>query len=379
MTFLERHKVRRVVNTLGTSTIVGANVAPPEVIAVVSEALAANCEIDELQRAASRAIALATGAEAGCVTSSAASGIAIAAAACMTGADLSKVATLPDTEGLANEVVLQLAHDVNFGAPISQMVRVSGARVVRIGTANHCDAFHLRGALSERTAAVLYVVNGAISGAADLIPLDRAVAIAGAVHVPVIVDAAAEPDVRPFLRAGASLVITSGHKAMGAPTSCLLCGGKELIRACYLQNWGIGRAMKVGKEGVAGLIAAIERWYGPRLEDGPDEAARYSEVTAVLAEKLDVRPAGQPHRVSIPIARDARQVANLLREGDPPIWVNDATGRTLILDLRNLSPADAAEVARRIQSAVSSTAAPDEDVPYHDLYWSEARLLRWPD
>jgi uncharacterized pyridoxal phosphate-dependent enzyme len=272
--------------------------------------------------------------------------------------------------------VLQLAHDVNFGAPISQMVRVSGARVIRIGTANHCDAFHLRGALSERTAAVLYVVNGAISGAADLISLERSIAIAGAAGVPVIVDAAAEPDIRPFVRAGASIVITSGHKAMGAPTSGLLCGSKELIRACYLQNWGIGRAMKVGKEGIAGLIAAVERWYG----SGPaDQSARYSEVTAALAEKLDVRPAGQPHRVGIQVTRDARQVANLLREGDPPIWVNDATGRTLILDIRNLSVTGAAEVAGRIQSAVNSGAAPDEDVPYHDLYWSEARLLRWPD
>ena len=99
--------------------------------AAVTEALAVNCEIDQLQRAACRAIAEATGAEAGCVTSSASSGIAIATAACMSGADLSKIARLPDTEGMANEVVLQLAHDVNFGAPISQMVRVAGARVVR--------------------------------------------------------------------------------------------------------------------------------------------------------------------------------------------------------------------------------------------------------
>src|SRR5262249_39395579 len=165
-------------------------------------------------------------------------------------------------------------HDVNFGAPISQMVRLSGARVVTIGTANHCDGFHLRGALSPRTAAVLYVVNGAISSAADLIPLEECVAIAG--DVPGIVDAAAEPDVRLFLRAGASIVISSGHKAMGALTSGLICGRKALIRACYLQNWGIGRAMKVGKEGIAGLIAAIERWYGP---DRGDEAAHHSEVT----------------------------------------------------------------------------------------------------
>ena len=88
------------------------------------------------------------------MTSSASSGIAIATAACMTGPDLSKILRLPDSEGLANEVVLQQAHDVNFGAPISQMVRLSGARVMRIGTANHCDAFHLRGALSPRASTI---------------------------------------------------------------------------------------------------------------------------------------------------------------------------------------------------------------------------------
>src|SRR5207247_4132144 len=130
--------------------------------------------------------------------SSASSGIAVATAACMTGADLSKIANLPDTEGLPNQVVLQQAHDINFGAPISQMVRLAGARVVRIGTANHCDTFHLRGALSPATAAVLYVVNNAVSSGADLVSLEECAAIAGAAGVPVIVDAAAEPAVRPF-------------------------------------------------------------------------------------------------------------------------------------------------------------------------------------
>jgi len=376
MTFFERHKVPLVVNALGTSTIVGANVASPEVIAAAAEALAVNCEIDELQRAACRAIAQATGAEAGCVTSSASSGIAIATAACMTGPDLARISCLPDTEGLANEVLLQQAHDVNFGVPISQMVRLAGARVIRLGTANHCDAFHLRGALSPRTAAVLYVVNGAVSSAADLAPLAQCVAIASASSVPVIVDSAAETDVRPFLQAGASIVISSGHKAMGAPTSGLLCGRKELIRACYLQNWGIGRAMKVGKEGIAGLMAAVERWYGR----GPNaDTERYAAVTALFAAKMEVQPGDAPHRIRISVTREARHIANLLREGDPPIWVNDATDRTLVLDLRNITLADAAQAAERILSAMNSKDRPVEDVPYHDLYWSEARLLRWPD
>ena len=258
------------------------------------------------------------------------------------------------------------------------MVRLSGARVIRIGTANHCDTFHLRGALSPRTAAVLYVVNGAISAAADLVPLERCVAIANAAGVPVIVDAAAEPDVRPFLRAGASIVIASGALTRRrSHQQHALRKLKALICACWPPGGGASaERMKVGKEGVAGLIAAVERWYAR----GPaDESACYSDIVAALSGKLDVRPAGQPHRVGIQTSRDARQIANLLREGDPPIWVNDAIGSVLTLDLRNLTAAGAAQVAARILSAMSSNAQPNEDVPYHDLYWSEARLLRWPD
>jgi uncharacterized pyridoxal phosphate-dependent enzyme len=375
MTFFERHKVRRIVNALGTSTIVGANTASPEVIAVAAEALSVNCEIDELQRAASRAIAKATGAEAGGVTSSASSGIAIATAACMTGADLSRISRLPDSEGMADEVLLQLAHDVNFGAPISQVVRLPGASVVRLGTANHCDSFHLSGALSSRTAAVLFVVNGAISSTADLISLEECVEIASGSGVPVIVDAAAETDVRPFIQTGASIVITSGHKAMGAPTSGLLCGKKDLIRACYLQNWGIGRAMKVGKESIAGLIAAVERWYGR----DPDSGADYAAVKAIFAAKLEIHSAGAPHRIRIAVPREARSVANLLREGEPSIWVNDAIGHNITLDLRNVTLTGAEQAAERIVWAMNSKESPVEDVPYHDLYWSEKRLLRWPD
>jgi hypothetical protein len=131
--------------------------------------------------------------------------------------------------------------------------------------------------------------------------------------------------------------------------------------------------MKVGKEGIAGMIAAVERWYGTSV------GSEYGEVIAALAAKLEVHPASTPHRVHIRVKREARQIANLLREGDPPIWVNAAADRTLTLDLRNLTPADATQLAARIGLAEKSSDAPREDVPYHDLYWSEARLLRWPD
>ena len=369
--FGDRFGVRQIINAMGTSTIVGASPAVAEAIAAAGDALALNFEIDELQRAASRWISQATRTEAACVTSSASSGLAICAAACMTGPDLAAIARLPETAGMRTEIVMQFAHDINFGARVSQMVRLSGASVTHIGTANHCDSFHLRGALSENTAAMLYVVNSAVNREAGLLSLERCVELCAG--VPVIVDAAAETDVRPFYERGASLVIASGQKAMGAPTSGLICGKKNLVRSCYLQNWGIGRAMKVGKEGIAGMIAAAERWYhrDPHEHDG-----RYASIVAQLKHTLQVRETAWPHKIAIDLKSDARKTANLLREGDPAIWVNDADGQALILDLRAVRIEDATVIARAIANAHGD---PHEDVPFHDLYYSEERLLRWPD
>jgi L-seryl-tRNA(Ser) seleniumtransferase len=326
-------------------------------------------------------IACATGAEAGCVTSSCSAGLAIAAAAAMTGRDLARIARLPDTDGLPSEVALMLAHDVNFGAQVSQMIRLSGARVAYIGTASHCDEFHIRGALHEKTAALFYVDSGVVNPAGDFPSLEQCVALARAKGVPVVVDAAARAEVRPFLAAGADLVIISAHKQMGAPTSGMICGRLDLVRACYLQNYGIGRAMKVGKEGIAGCMAAVEAWYS---RDVAEQERNWRKLAAILAEKAPIHDGAAPHMAicSLPenVKLSAQAVANRLREGDPPVWVRHADNqrRELYLDLRVMSEEDASRIAKCLASALGNPAPPAEDVPFHDLYWSERRLLEWP-
>ena len=377
-----RFGFKRVLNAMGMPTILGANTASPEVREAVSAILAMSVEIDELQAAACRVIARSTGAEAGCVTSSCSSGLAIAAAAAMTGPDLARVARLPDTEGLRDEIVLPLAHDINFGAPISQMIRLSGAKVVRVGTANHCDVLHLRGELGPKTAALFFVDSGDVNPVGSFVTLEQCLETAHGAGLPVVVDTAAGADIRPFLKAGADLVITSAHKQMGAPTSGMICGRLELVRACYLQNYGIGRAMKVGKEGVIGCMAAVEAWYA---RDVAEQERRWRALVDILAESLPVRSGASPYTAVCTIPANtglsARALANSLREGDPPLWVWDADDerQELHLDLRVMSEDDARAVAERLADALENPSRPAEDVPYHDLYWSERRLLEWPD
>ena len=378
-----RFGFKRVLNAMGMPTILGASTVPQEVRAAVDSILRISVEIDELQAAACRAISRHTGAEAGCVTSSCSAAIAVSAAAAMTGSDLGAIARLPDTDGMPDQVVLPLGHDVNFGAPVSQMIRLSGAKAVRVGTASHCGAHHLRGALNDRVAAILYVDSGDVSPNGSFPTLAECVEIAGSRGIPVIVDTAAGPDVRPFLALGASLVITSAHKQMGAPTSGLICGNLDLVRACYLQNYGVGRAMKVGKEGIIGCIAALERWYG-QDPGRPTQERQWERLSGILAEKLTVRAGKELFQAIVSISDwpgiTARALANRLREGDPPVWVlrADDDRMDLWLDLRVMTEEDARAISARIAETVKNWDPPDEDVPYHDLYWSERRLLEWP-
>ena len=107
----------------------------------------------ELLAAADVAIAHATGAEAGTVTHCAASAITVLCAGAMTGTHLGKVLALPDTSRMQNEVIIQKRHTVGFGAPVTQMIHLSGAKAVEFGEANRALPEQMEFAITDHTAA----------------------------------------------------------------------------------------------------------------------------------------------------------------------------------------------------------------------------------
>jgi L-seryl-tRNA(Ser) seleniumtransferase len=269
-----RYGLRRIINASGTETTKGASPVCPEVIAAVSELVANSVEMAELQSAACHVIAKAVGTEAGVVTNCSAAGICMAVAATMTGTDLARIERLPDTAGLKNEVILQRGHNVTYGGHIEQNIRLVGAKVVEIGAATECGVYQLESALCERTACAIYVVSHHTvqSGLIDLTSFASACRKRG---IPVIVDAAAEPNPRSFLDAGGDLVIFSIQKRYAGLTGGVVAGRLDLVRATMWQEKGIARPMKVGKETVISAITALERW---RMQD-----------TAEIARQLDAR------------------------------------------------------------------------------------------
>jgi D-glucosaminate-6-phosphate ammonia-lyase len=388
--------LRHVINVSGTMTSLGASIVVPQAAETMSAILTEWTEISDLQRTASRTIARLTGAEAGCVTASCSAGITLAVAAAMTGSDLAAIERLPDTTGLRDEVLIQSGHMVSYGAPVEQAIRLAGAKVVPVGQATSAYAYQLEGAITEKTVAAVFVVSHHVVNYGQ-IPLRTFAEVAHAKGVPVIVDAASEYDLRGFLEAGADIALYSGHKFLGGPTSGIIAGRKDLVRGCYLQNRGIGRGMKVGKESVAGLIAALEAW---EIRNHAGIRAREQRALDLWRETLashpGVKPVIDPDPTNNPLDRlkvfidpvEARitawDLADRLAQGERPIIVRDheVEHGYFYLDPCNLHPEEEEVVAARLVEELEKAASAPEPIasPLEERRLrQEAAVLNWPD
>jgi D-glucosaminate-6-phosphate ammonia-lyase len=387
--------LRPVINASGTMTFLGASIVGPEAVEAMARVLPQFVEIGDLQRRASTAIARLTGAEAGTVTASTASGITVAIAACMTGADLARIEQLPDARGMKHEVPLQRGHMVNYGAPVEQAVRLAGATVRPFGGATDARPYQLAATLSDQTAAALFVVSHHCVDYGQ-IPLELFCAICHERGVPVIVDAASEYDLTGFLAKGADIVIYSGHKFLGGPTTGIVAGRKDLVRGAYLQNFGIGRGMKVGKESIVGLIATLEAW---EKRDHAAVRAREDRHLLLWRACLEGRPGVRaeilPDPTDNPLDRlrvhldpaaagvTAWDLASALAAGDPPVIVRDHHAENGFFDLDpcNLHDGEAEIVADQLVAALEHGLA--GKIPATRVADRRAarfaRMLDWPD
>lgn len=257
--FYDRFGLRKVINARGPATVLGAARVAPGIRGDIAGMLGLSVEMWELQRRANDAIVKLTGAEAGCAANCTAAGMTVALASCLTGSDIARIKELPTIRGTRNKVVIQKGHVIGIGdIPATQLIRMTGAEPVEIGEALDCATFHLEAALTDDVAAAVYVMMDVFPP--NLLPFDTFLRICQSKGVPVIVDAAYDTDFRHSIAKGADIVVHSGQKWLGGATSALVAGRKDLVHACYLQEMGIGRPMKVGKEGVLSIISAIEHW-----------------------------------------------------------------------------------------------------------------------
>lgn len=360
--------LRPIVNASGTMTVLGASIMVPQAVAAMAAVATEFVDMDALHDAASDVISELTGAAAGFVTASCASAITLAVAGTMTGHRRLAIERLPDTEGLRNEVLVQLGHMVGYGASLHQTIAMTGAQVLPVGTVSMAQPYQLDDAITARTACAVFVVSHMTVQYA-MLALETVCAICHAKGVPVIVDAASEYDLRGFLARGADVVVYSGHKFLGGPTSGIVAGRADLVRAARLQNRGIGRGMKVGKESIAGVMAALRAW---RQRDHGAVRAREDAAldlwqqalqpfTALRCQRVD-DPTGNPlQRLRVQVLPasgwSARTLADALARGEPPVMVRDYQTDLGYFDLDpcNLHPGEDALVAQRLVATLAGT------------------------
>lgn len=251
--------VEPVINAGGTHTTHGGSRMHAEVVEAMAMASQSYVPVVELNRKVGEYIATVTGAEAGMVTSGAASGISLATAACMTGTDIAKVRRLPDTTGMKNGILMQLAHYGTYG----NTHRSAGASVTLAGSTNGCLAEELDAAISPNTAAIAYLFAPGLVQHGPSLP--ETVEIAHRNGLPVMVDSAAmlppRENLRRFISEGADLVIFSGGKFIGGPQATgLLFGKRDLVEAALMNaspHHAVGRPQKVAREEMVGLATAL--------------------------------------------------------------------------------------------------------------------------
>jgi L-seryl-tRNA(Ser) seleniumtransferase len=251
--------VTPVVNAAGTYTVLGGSLMAPEVFEVMRLGNDGFVDINELEVAAGKKMAelcrMPPG-YTGLVTGGAAAALLVGYAATLTGDKEEYIRQIPDLTGMPkSEVIIQKSHRY----PFDHQIRQTGVKLVEVESREQLIA-----AINSRTAA-MHFTN--FQNEAGRIKVDEFAKLGQQYKVPTFNDASADaPPVSrlwKYTELGFDLVTFSGGKDIRGPQAAgLLMGKADLIR-CALLNMSpnedtIGRASKVGKEEICGLLKALE-------------------------------------------------------------------------------------------------------------------------
>ena len=371
MNIYERLGIRTVINGNATLTRLGGSIMPPAVVAAMADAAKHFVDIIELQKRVGEQIAKLTHNEAAYVSCGAAAALTLSTAACITGLDPAKREKLPHLNAsMKNEVIVHRHGRVGYDFAVRQV----GVTFVEIGDENGTMPDELEDAITEKTAAIFYFANP--SREHLWVPYEEAIAIAKRHDVPLIVDAAAQlpppENLWRFTHKGADLALFSGGKGLCGPQSSgLIVGKKSLIEAIAFNGPPhpfIGRGMKVGKEEMVGLLAAVE-WYldqdhGQLQQSYEDQVTYYDEVFAniqgVTVHRSFPSEAGQPMpRTEIRFDEEQlgitrNDILRQLAEGEPSIDIAGAGANGVLINGQTLMPGEVEIIAQRLKHIVLS-------------------------
>ena len=356
-----------VINAIGNRTFLGGSAPSPRVRAAMEAAGRYYVNMDALLESSGRVVAEWLECEAALMTPGCAAALVLGTAACMTGRDPAKMEQLPDATGMKSEVVMQKRQRYKY----DRVVRMVGTRLVEAGRAEGTTAAELEAALGPDTLAVLYPV---VDEGAGLLGVQEVIEIAHRHSIPVLVDAAYKvyplEGLKQYAAWGADLV-GYGAKYFGAPNSSgLLCGRADLVEAARLHSFasfetnelmGFGRPLKIDRQEVVGVAAALREWLDMDHEALAAQASRRGEVVRAALQDLphiELSPASGSAaflRLTLDeagLGKSAAAVDNELKAGDPCIWAWYESGPSMQLSFATVVDGDEAIIAQRLWAAL---------------------------
>jgi L-seryl-tRNA(Ser) seleniumtransferase len=357
-----------VINARGNNTVLGGSTPSARVRRAMQDVERYYVDMQQLLERSGQVIAGLLNAEAALVTPGAAAALALGSAACIAGADPDKMVRLPDTSGMANQILIQAGHRYHY----ERAATVPGGRLVEVGEKSGTTADQLRSALGQNVAAVMFPAH--LDGKPGTLALAEVIAIAHERGVPVLVDAAGRvyplDKFRSYARDGADLV-AFGAKYVGAlNASGILCGRQDLVDAAVQHSFigfettarekSIGRPLKLDRQTIVAVVTALQEW----LETDHDaRLAGYERRLKAMAAELDGAPGvtielvngegASPRvlRLNFDPARgryDAASVLNKLWNGVPAIAVGREGDTAISINPVTLREEDDAVIASRL-------------------------------
>lgn len=367
VTIYEDLGIRPIINASATLTKLGGSRMPGEVLEAMHAAAGAFVDVPLLQARVGDRIAELTRNEAAFVSSGAAGGIVLAVATLMAAPNEPDPMAYPMLQGITrNEAIVFASQRNGYDFAILQ----TGASIIA------CDDTleSFEAAITARTACLVWFA-GAL--AAKSPPIEDVLAIARKHRVPVLVDAAAQIPPASNLwhytkGLGCEGVLFSGGKGMRGPQSAgLVLGTRELIAGCRRLSpptQGIGRPLKVGKEELAGMLAAVQYTLdqdeGAMLEGYEAIVQKWIKdlagIAGVTTERGFPSEAGQPHARAIVhfdagFSKTRDQVVDELRTGD--VWIEVGAlpdqPNAIALNPQTLTSEEADIVAARLRQILT--------------------------
>lgn len=382
--YYDKLGVTKIINAAGTYTVLTAACMPPVVLAAVQRAALHPVRLRDLQTKAGEYIAGRLKCEGAVVTSGASGAITLAAAACLQYANNIGPLAMPQAiDGLKNQVIVQHAHRYEY----DRAMYLCGARVTEVVTMDDFER-----ACDAGNAVMTNFFNAAedevgVAGSAQ-IGREEWLKVAHQHGIPCHLDAAADmppiSNLWNYTAMGFDLVSFSGGKGMRGPQNAGLLLGKKHLTDLAAQNNnpgdGVGRGMKVAKEQIVGMVAAVD-WVLSHTEESMQGG--YQALADTIAEAVKGIPSVKTETVVPKIANHVphllirfdpavtgvttEQIVATLRHGEPSIELNPNTGHgpnqgipsdanTLVVGVWMLQPGEEVIVAQRIRAALTKPA-----------------------